>query len=192
MLETEMELINDFITEEEEKLLISLINLDESKWLRFFSDRKSQAYGFRYIKGEKNSLIKVEDIPVDYNFLIEKLKIITGVTFNQMTVNQYLPGQGIDPHYDHKTIFGNHIAGLTLGSGCNFIFTNKATRKHLTFYLPPRSLYIMKDELRYNWMHKIQRVKTDIVNGEPIKRGVRWSLTFRTGLLPSHAHTNPI
>lgn len=180
----------DFISPQEEVFLIETINSDQNKWVNRYTqnqlnNRRMQSYGFQYIKGQsgKESIILAEKIPDNYCFLLDRLELSTGIRFNQMTINEYLPGQGIDAHYDHKTRFGNYIAGLTLGSGCNLIF-EKINCKDISDntiikYLSPRSLYLMKDELRYDWMHKIQKVFYDYVDGKKIKRSTRWSLTFR-------------
>jgi alkylated DNA repair protein alkB family protein 8 len=39
------------------------------------------------------------------------------VTPNQVTVNEYIPGQGISPHVDTHTPFGEFIFSLSLGAG---------------------------------------------------------------------------
>jgi alkylated DNA repair dioxygenase AlkB len=48
-----------------------------------------------------------------------------------------------------------------------------------TKYLKQRSLYIMTGKWRYEYMHGIKGVCSDIVDGEKIMRTRRISLTFR-------------
>ena len=46
-------------------------------------------------------------------------------------------------------------------------------------FLPPRSLLILEDEGRHEWMHSIPRRKYDKFNGEVRSRRQRVTLTFR-------------
>lgn len=167
--------IPNFIEEAEELLVTSVIN--ESNWYEKCG-RMMQSYGYNYRKGDYNiDLHKTTEIPIELNFLLEKINNLTQKSFNQMTVNKYEAGQGIDAHYDHVTRFGDTISGLTLGSGCTLTFEYMKNR--VDMYLEPRSLYIMYGDMRYIWKHKISKLLYDKVDGKNIKRGTRLSLTFR-------------
>lgn len=63
-------------------------------------------------------------------------------------------------------------------------FRQPATGKHVSVFLPRRSLLIMSQESRYGWTHGITPRKMDVVNKKNcglsvVKREVRVSLTFR-------------
>lgn len=45
--------------------------------------------------------------------------------------------------------------------------------------LPGNSLCVMEDEVRYAWTHGIRSRATDIIDGEVVPRGNRFSITFR-------------
>jgi hypothetical protein len=45
--------------------------------------------------------------------------------------------------------------------------------------VPRRLLYIMQDELPYQWKHEIPARKKDIINGNAQHRERRWSITYR-------------
>ena len=113
---------------------------------------------------------------------------------SQLTLNEYLPGQGIAAHIDTESCFGPEIFVISLGSGVTMTMTEQkpsqstgATvetklKKHV--YLKPRSLLILKGHARYSWSHMIAPRKNDKVDGHLIGRGRRVSLTFRQALFP--------
>ena len=182
----------DFVSEEVESFLLKTIYADETKWQTRFTDRRMQTYGYQYLKGA-TGLVVIDSVPVEFDELLQRIRDLTDQTMNQMTINEYRPGMGIDSHYDHRTLFENKICGLTLGSGCNFILKKLPIEKRgemypcleettdvIVKYLAPRSLYVMSDEHRYNWTHQIQKVHYDEVDGQRTKRHTRVSCTFRT------------
>ncbi len=101
---------------------------------------------------------------------------------DQLIVNRYLPGQGISPHIDNARLFGETVTCLTLGSGCEIIFTRGVGEgiESYCLYVEPGSLYIMSGPSRYQWAHSIAGNKTDYVLGKRVTRGTRISLTYRT------------
>jgi alkylated DNA repair dioxygenase AlkB len=102
---------------------------------------------------------------------------------DQVIINEYQPGQGIASHVDCEPCFGDTIISLSLGSPCVMVFTNLRTRDDIEMLLEPGSLLIMQGEARHRWMHGIPARKTDVVNGQPIQRGRRVSVTLRTVIL---------
>ena len=113
---------------------------------------------------------------------------------SQLTLNEYLPGQGIAAHIDTESCFGPDIFVISLGSGVTMTMTeqkpshsNGATieskqKKHV--YLKARSLLVLKQDARYLWSHMIAPRKNDKVDGQLIARERRVSLTFRQALFP--------
>lgn len=152
----------DHITIEQEKALVDFI--DQRRWRP--GQRRMQTYGFRYFGQEMRA---VEEIP-------EPLRLFD---CNQLTINEYMPGVGIDEHYDHKERFGDTIIGLSLLSGITMIMKEIATGKIEEYYLKPRSLYKMTGDYRYLWTHRIKGVISDTVDGVEILRQRRISLTYR-------------
>jgi alkylated DNA repair dioxygenase AlkB len=124
--------------------------------------------------------------------LIKKL-LDTGVLKeipDQMIVNEYLPGQGINPHIDNVGYFADGIASVSLGSAVimDFIYSydpsviseSKASETVLKNFkkevlLTPRSVISLHGEARYKWRHGIVARKSD----HKVPRGRRVSLTFR-------------
>ena len=103
--------------------------------------------------------------------------------FDQLTLNDYMPGQGIPPHVDTHSPFEEVFASLSLKSGVTMHFKSapddNGESKTKDLYLMPRSLVIFSGEVRYNWLHSIAQRKIDKV-GEMLKfRHRRISLTFR-------------
>jgi alkylated DNA repair dioxygenase AlkB len=119
-----------------------------------------------------------------------------------LVANEYITNQGIGKHVDYLSA-GPIIAGITLGHGCWMRFhelnctfdprqemrshcnkqylsklnnaTVERTGRTWDVFIPSRSLYVMRDELRYAFQHEILRNKKDRI---PTFR--RISLLFRT------------
>ena len=104
---------------------------------------------------------------------------------DQVIINEYQPGQGIASHVDCEPCFGDTIISLSLGSPCVMVFTNLRTRADIELLLEPGSLLIMQGEARHRWMHGIPARKTDMMNGQPIERNRRVSVTLRSVILNS-------
>lgn len=115
-------------------------------------------------------------------------------TLNQLTVNEYSPGEGIGSHVDTPSAFADGLISISLNSGIVMEFRKVVDKDDLStreksegpnrklVYLPPRSLLLMSGDARYRWEHMIVTRKTDTHNGEVQRRGTRVSLTLRTAL----------
>ncbi|CAI2387862.1 unnamed protein product [Moneuplotes crassus] len=97
--------------------------------------------------------------------------------FDQLTVNDYTPGQGIPPHIDVHSAFEEMFASLSLNSETTMIFKSAEETKHIS--IKPRSLLIFSGEARYKWLHSIPSRKFDRVDGLIKSRRRRISLTYR-------------
>lgn len=109
-------------------------------------------------------------------------------TLNQLTLNEYAPGEGIGSHIDTPSAFGEGLISISMGSGIVMEFRkaekdvpSEGLKKKLV-YLPPRSVMLLSGDARYHWEHMIVSRMTDTYNGEVIRRGTRISLTLRTAL----------
>eukprot|EP00980_Cylindrotheca_fusiformis_P015851 scaffold4637_cov128-Cylindrotheca_fusiformis.AAC.22 len=102
---------------------------------------------------------------------------------NQLTVNQYRPGEGIGSHVDTPSAFGDGLISIALNGGIVMEFRKVDSPKTKKLvYLPPRSLILMSGPARYEWEHMIVTRRTDTHNGVVIPRKLRVSLTLRTAL----------
>ncbi len=77
-----------------------------------------------------------------------------GEAFNHVLVNEYLPGNGIEPHRDGP-LYQPLVLILSLGSECSFSFySNDLIRREIfTLRLPPRSLLLFSDEAYESCLH---------------------------------------
>jgi alkylated DNA repair dioxygenase AlkB len=161
---------DNFLTDEEEKNLIKFIN--KQKWSEKLT-RRTQHYGFEYSYDKKNTIIKTEDIPQEFKFIVDKLNNKFNKIFDQLIINEYKPGQGISPHIDNTELFDDTIVSISLGSTYPMIFSlgnNSYLKK-----LKKKSLVGLTGDARYKWFHSIPSRKSD----DGVDRGIRISLTFR-------------
>jgi alkylated DNA repair dioxygenase AlkB len=117
---------------------------------------------------------------------------LTFPNINQLTINQYRPGEGIGSHVDTPSAFGDGLISISLNSGIVMEFRkvpsaegsaeNTAEPIKKLVYLPPRSLVLMSGPARYEWEHQIVTRRTDTHRGVVLPRGRRISLTLRTAL----------
>ena len=174
-------IIENFITPDEEALLMK--EIDKSKWHTLIN-RRVQHYGYEFIYGintiDKNK--KIGNFPEYCNVFIDKLNKISSEhnqePLDQLTIDDYFPGQGNPPHIDMHSSFKECFESISLGSGTVMTFkNNKGQSKHV--FIPPRSLTILCAEARYAWSHTIAQRKLDRVDGNLFFRKRRISLTFR-------------
>jgi len=197
--------VPNFLTSEESQSFLSELESQKS-WVGVTASQKSRrvihyGYIYSYIGGP---LQPTDPIPKLYQSIVTRFKkfitenippesfkktfINEGLEdppqvppFDQLIINEYLPGQGISAHTDHTTKFGSIIACITLGSGVEIEFTRPGYDP-VKIYVEPNSLYIMSDDARYLWKHAIAQRKSDVVNNKIVQRGTRISLTFREAL----------
>lgn len=165
--------IEDYINSQEEQDLIH--EIDSRLWNNTNNiplKRRVQHYGYEYNYKSKD-LIKSGPIP---SWTIVKKIDQEYFKPEQLIINEYNPGQGIAKHID-SNVFDEPIISLSLGSSCVIIFRKGDKKKEIL--LKPRSLLIMKGELRWEWTHEIPARKKDNINGMTIIRERRISLTFR-------------
>lgn len=179
--------LDNIIVKDKEKELFDFLDEDNGKKWKSLSDsknsRKVQHYGYLYNYKSGNVKEKGDDIPKEFQFLIDHLneecnkKLGKTYDFNQVIVNNYDPGQGISAHTDVKD-YGEVIGCYTIGSGATMRFT-KGEDIMYDLYVKAKSLYIMSGDSRYKWKHEMCGKKTDIINEKRVKRDRRVSITFR-------------
>ena len=176
----DLSIVEDFISEVEEKELREFI--DKEEWLNDLS-RRVQHYGYKYdYRFRRIDLsMKIGDLPIWIEPITERLveKNYFKTKPDQLIVNEYEIGQGISPHIDCEPCFDDTIVSISLNSTAIMNFNHAITNEKIEIFLPRRSAVILKGESRYNWKHSIPGRKTDKLNNQIMKRGRRISLTFR-------------
>jgi alkylated DNA repair dioxygenase AlkB len=162
----------EYITSQEELDLVAAIDGEtwNTKW-----KRRRQPYGATYGKSDG----AVKPMPVWVQFHVNRL-LSQGISerqFNQMLVNEYLPGQGISLHRDYAP-FGRTVASLSLLADCVMDLRRPTDDRHESILLERQSLLVLSDEARYEWEHGIAPRKPDQLQGNVIRRARRLSVTF--------------
>eukprot|EP00118_Oscarella_pearsei_P007079 m.33491 g.33491 ORF g.33491 m.33491 type:complete len:354 (+) comp31823_c0_seq2:95-1156(+) len=188
-----------FITEAEEDLLIELFGeqpLDcETQSLRH---RRVHHYGYEFLYGTNDVDVRnpmKRGIPEECLLVISRMmdQNLIRCRPNQLTVNDYEPGQGIPPHVDTHSAFQDSISSLSLNSQTVMEFYHP-DGSCFPVLLQPRCLLVMTGESRYVWKHGISPRKSDILDSSVfipskslatsagpcvLQRQRRISLTFR-------------
>jgi len=133
-------------------------------------------YIYNYSSGIKKELIKSSiPIPDFLQPLNQIAKDLTGISFDQCLVNEYLPGQGISRHIDKSDLFGGTVACFSVGSSAIIQFRHPSTEECIDVAIPENSLYVMQGEARYVWTHEMPARLRDGTK----YRSTRYSITFR-------------
>jgi len=157
-----------------------LSEVDSGAWSSELK-RRVQHFGYRYdYRRKRPSLLNAAPFP---NWAIElvnaiKASRVSNQNFDQLIVNEYLPGQGIAPHIDRAS-FDNEIISISLGSACAMTFSKLGSHHIYSLLLEAGDLLLIRDQARHQWRHGIEARKTDQWQGKKIRRGRRVSLTFR-------------
>ncbi len=182
-------LIENFITEAEEQQIFEAI--DKRDWHKL-ATRRVQHDGYEFVYGENNvnPNNKLGPLPDWIQATQKKLEAYCdkvngqGKGLDQLTINDYQPGDGIPPHVDAIGPFEEAFAAVSMGSGAVMNFRHPDGRQANVYY-PPRSAVVFTGEGRLVWQHSIACRKLDRVNGKLVLsphqrfRGRRVSLTFR-------------
>ena len=178
--------VPDWIDEETEILLTA--EIDANEWISKIK-RRVQHYGFVF----EYSSLNVRDaeptpFPAACKSLLRRLEIHQ---FDQLTINEYLPGVGIASHCDTHSAFSSVIASVSLLAAITMDFVphekgitgsdSFCNSRRISVVIPRRSLVLLTGESRYGWRHSIASRKTDrgAITGEIRERKRRISLTFR-------------
>ena len=173
--------------QEEESALID--NIDKDEWVLDLG-RRTQQRGkrFDYSSQMLQDLDRPQDVlPAYYQTVVERLTArfpdLWQASPNQSIVNEYLPGQGINPHIDKAELFGDVVCALTLCGSAGMVFDplTPGLGKSIGLLLEPRGLLIMSSDARFRWRHGIPKVYVDMgADGKEWPRSRRVSLTLRT------------
>jgi alkylated DNA repair dioxygenase AlkB len=164
-----------FLSEaEEEDLLgnIKTLPLKEAQYKQYTAKRRTASYGFEY-DFDHSKMHPAPPMPPPFLPLKEKVAAHVGIApdrFVHMLVTQYEPGTELGWHRDVPEF--EVVVGVSLAGRCRMRFRKYPAKKNskiLTLDLEPRSLYVLRDEIRWGWQHSVSPTPE-----------LRYSVTFRT------------
>eukprot|EP00941_MAST-03F_sp_MAST-3F-sp1_P003754 g3754.t1 len=176
--------------EEEEQLLTALDNCPWETRMK----RRVQHYGYRFdydsrlIDKRPREVTGVPALPDWVSPILPRIAALSpnGCFPDQLTINEYLPGQGIRSHVDSMDCFEDGIASLSLGSDCVMqmkLSTTSAKGDEVVQRREQphrrRAVVLFTGDARHLWAHGIAPRKCDVFDGVWKARGRRVSLTFR-------------
>ncbi|XP_043847157.1 alkylated DNA repair protein alkB homolog 8 [Dromiciops gliroides] len=196
-------IVEEIVSTEDEKMLLESIDWTDNSIgqnpQKSLKHRRVKHYGYEF-RYDNNNVDKDKPLPGGLpdicNSILEKCLKEGYIKYipDQLTINQYEPGQGIPPHIDTHSAFENEIISLSLGAEIVMDFKHPDGRT-VSVMLPQRSLLVMTGESRYLWTHGITPRKFDVIQASEgqksgiitsdvgnitlNKRGVRTSFTFR-------------
>ncbi len=167
----------DFIDADEERRLLLAIRdvpMHDAQYYEYTAKRRVASFGASY---DFESL-QLHDASAVPEFLIPLRRRLADYvslpedSFAQTLITEYRPGTPLGWHRDALNY--ELVAGVSLGGRCRMRFRPYPPRrgrdpKTFALELAPRSMYVMRDEVRWNWQHSI-----------PATPEQRWSITFRT------------
>nr|XP_039252902.1 alpha-ketoglutarate-dependent dioxygenase alkB homolog 7, mitochondrial-like [Styela clava]XP_039252910.1 alpha-ketoglutarate-dependent dioxygenase alkB homolog 7, mitochondrial-like [Styela clava] len=177
LAQKEMVLINNFITEDEEQCLMKDI---EPKWKRLkyqFDHWDDAIQGYRetevsnWSETSSNILNRLRNAA-----FAEKDSQRALVHVLDLAEDGY-----IKPHVDSVKFCGRVIAGLSLLTPSVMRLINEKDKsKQITVLLNRRSLYIMRDSIRFEYTHEILKNEESLFRGTNIPKGRRMSVICRS------------
>jgi alkylated DNA repair dioxygenase AlkB len=165
----------DFIGEAEEAQLLAAIAalpLEEAKYKSFRAKRRTVSFGFDY-DFDTYRLGPAPEIPPFLFPLRGKAAVLMGIeesAFAHALVTEYRPGTELGWHRDVGEF--EVIVGISLAGSCRMRFRRYPPEKGAKTFvleLAPRSVYVLRDEIRWRWQHSVAPTKE-----------LRYSITFRT------------
>jgi DNA oxidative demethylase len=168
----------DFISTAEEAALLNHIRalpFTPFAFQGWFGKRETVSFGWRYDFNDS----RVHEAPPIPDFLLPLRERAAAFAteapeiFEQALVIQYGAGAGIGWHRD-RSVF-DKVVGVSLASHCVLRFRRRQGHKFQRFSLdaPPRSAYLLTQEIRHEWEHSIAAVEA-----------LRYSITFRSRSKP--------
>jgi len=154
-------LIPDFVSPDEEQLLIT--GIETIPWVDSQSGRRKHDYGPKVnFKKQKLKLDCFLGFPQHSSNLLDKLQSCTPLSDFlpvEMCDLEYTPerGSAIDPHFDDSWLWGERLVTLNLLSPITYTLTRSGSREEVLIPIPRRSLIILSDSARHEWMHAIKR-----------------------------------
>nr|XP_054756277.1 alpha-ketoglutarate-dependent dioxygenase alkB homolog 7, mitochondrial-like [Lytechinus pictus] len=170
-------IIENFVTEEEENSLLREVEKFLKK-VRYEYDHWDNAiHGFR--ETEKSRWSEVNS-PIIQRIRDQAFPAgspqLTLVHVLDLAQNGY-----IKPHVDSVKFCGSTIAGLCLLSPVVMKLVHEENNNQwVNALLNPRSLYIMRDRMRYDYTHEVLKEEESVFRGNHVPRQRRISIMCRT------------
>ena len=164
-----------FLSGEEERRLVDDIrglDLHEAQYKEFTAKRRIASFGAEYDFGA-NELRPAPGLPPFLAPLRARVAGWLGLAseaFTHALVSEYRPGTQLGWHRDVPQF--EIIVGVSLAAEARMRFRPWPPRKGSQAFaldLPPRSAYVLRDEVRWRWQHSVAPTKA-----------LRYSITFRT------------
>lgn len=176
--------LGGFLTLDEQAHCVERVDAAADKWLNDLS-RRVQHYGWRYDYKARAITpdMYIGALPDWLDDLAQKLYDETGLFHRkpeQVIVNEYLPGQGIAMHIDHRG-FGPTVCTISLLDDWEMDFSPNWKDKRPAL-LQRGSCVLLTESSRSEWQHGIAPRKSEVSGNTRRHRGRRLSLTFRTVL----------
>ena len=165
----------DFLSIEAEQALLAEIRalpFEEAQYKAYTARRRIVSYGSSY-DFETNVLGAAPSIPAFLLPLRSRAAHLAGVdpqSISHALVTEYRPGTELGWHRDVGE-FGI-VVGVSLAGTCRMRFRRYPPQKGAKVFnldLAPRSVYVLRDEIRWRWQHSVARTSE-----------LRYSITFRT------------
>jgi alkylated DNA repair dioxygenase AlkB len=177
----------EFLTLGEEAELLAEIRrlgFRQARFQQYTARRRVVRFGSEDLPGripdEESDFPRI-DFPPFLLALRSKVAAFTDIAeerFEHGLVTEYSPGTPIGWHRDapnHET-----VAGISLENPCRMRFRpmpraggTPDKSRIISLTLQPRSIYVMRDEIRWQWQHNI-----------PAVTAMRYSITLRTQVKP--------
>ena len=176
-------IIEDFINEQEHESLCMEVEKHLKK-LRYEYDHWDNAiHGYREM--EKQSWT------IENQSILDRLRKLAFRAESEHLSHVHvldLSEEGhIKPHVDSVRFCGSTIAGISLLSPCVFKLINtKDPSSFATCLVRPRSLYIMRDVIRYDYTHEVLANKDSYFEDVKVHKGRRISVICRSEPLSEH------
>ena len=177
-------LLKDFITKDEERLLLSSLDAHPSKWEHSWFNGHcltkhfgvhTEFYGKdRHVRSiDPGSNADEHSIPPFTSFLFDRLKLLPALVAhadpklcaelakfvpNEFNANAYQKALNhyLTKHVDDRQLSGPLLANLSMGAESTMRYTlEKDPGQVLDVVLPPRTLQIVGGDARWNWTHEI-------------------------------------
>ena len=179
-----LKFLEEFLAPEEQSHCVERVDAAADKWLGDLS-RRVQHYGWRYDYKARAITpdMQIGALPDWLDRLAQRLYDETGLFDRkpeQVIVNEYLPGQGIAMHIDHRG-FGPTVCTISLLDDWAMDFSANWKDKQPAL-LQRGSCVLLTDRSRSEWQHGIAPRKSELSGDGRRLRGRRLSLTFRTVL----------
>jgi alkylated DNA repair dioxygenase AlkB len=164
----------EFISEAEERSLmerLGALDLAPFRFQGWLGNRKTQSFGWRY-DFDDASFTPAAPLPDWLLPLRAKAADFAGIAadeFIHVLLARYDPGAGIGWHRD-RDVF-DQVVGVSLGTPATLRFRQRSPAgfRRAAVEVAPRSAYLLAEESRWDWEHRI-------TPGERL----RFSITFRT------------